>query len=98
ESAATVKSKVDYFESLWWVEARGRAAKITNEHPYISIGVAAYVLLQLTGLLLFWLRPLLLLKVLTSLSRTGEKFKIPKAEIPIPLIQFHQSCFTDRPA
>src|SRR5262249_51856704 len=83
--AVSVKRTVDYFESLWWVEARERAIKIIKAYPSISAAIAIYLLLQLTWLLLFWIRPLSLLKVITSLSRTGEKFKIPKVDIPLPL-------------
>ena len=83
--AIYVKRTVDYFESLWWVEARNRGIKAISDHPYIGLAVAAYLLLQLTWLLFFWLRPLLLLKVIIALSKSGEKYKIPKIEIPIPL-------------
>jgi HEAT repeat protein len=85
KQAIRVKRTIDYFESLWWVEARNRAIKAISDHPYISLAITAYLLLQLTWLLFFWLRPLSLLKVIISLSKTGEKYKIPKFEIPIPL-------------
>ena len=85
EQAIIVKRTIDYFESLWWVEARNHAIKFINDHPYASIGLATYLLLQLTWLLFFWLRPLSLLKIITSLSQTGEKYKIPTIDIPIPL-------------
>ncbi len=80
-----VKRTIDYFESLWWVQAREGAVKTINDHPYITVGAALYLLLQFIWLLLFWRRPLILLKAITSLSKTGEKFKIPKADISIPL-------------
>ncbi len=85
EHALSVKRTIDYFESLWWVQARERTVKIISDHPYIGIAVATYLLLQLTWLLLFWLSPLLLLKVVSSLSQIGEKFKIPLVNISIPL-------------
>jgi len=85
QHALSVKRTIDYFESLWWIQAREGFVKIISNHPYISNAVAIYLLLQFSWLLFFWLRPLSLLKVITSLSRTGEKLKIPKADIPIPL-------------
>jgi HEAT repeat protein len=85
EYTLSVKRTIDYFESLWWVQARARIVELISDHPYISITVAAYLFLQVIWLLCFWLLPLSLLKIITSLSRTGEKFKIPKADIPIPL-------------
>src|SRR5262249_60134877 len=44
ENAAAVKRTIDYFESLWWVEARNRTFKTITDHPVISIIVAAYLL------------------------------------------------------
>jgi HEAT repeat protein len=85
EHALSVKRTIDYFESLWWVQARKRIVELISDHPYIRITIAAYLFLQVIWLLCFWLLPLSLLRIIISLSRTGEKFKIPKADIPIPL-------------
>jgi HEAT repeat protein len=85
EEAVAVKQTIDYLESLWWGNLRRRTLKIINDYPYISGGAAAYLILQLTWLLFFWFRPLLLLKIISSLSQIGEKFKIPWVDISIPL-------------
>jgi len=85
QNAAPVKRTRDYFESLWWVGARERAVEVIKAYPLISAIVATYLLLQLIWLLLFWLRPLLLLKVMTSLSQTGEKYTIPSSTFPCRL-------------
>jgi HEAT repeat protein len=85
EQAIFVKRTIDYLESLWWVKAKNRIFKIIGDYFTISLIISAYLLLQFTWLLFFWLRPLSLLKVIISLSKTGEKYKIPQIEIPIPL-------------
>lgn len=82
---AALGRTISYYESLWWVEGRERVAKTVARHPYISVGITAYPLLQLFWLILLWFRPLLLLKVITWLSGSGQKFKIPLFETPIPL-------------
>jgi len=84
-NAAWVKRTVDYFESIWWIKAREQAANTIKEHPSITFAITAYLALQFTWLLLFWLRPLSLLRVTMSLSKTGEKAKIPIIDVPIPL-------------
>jgi HEAT repeat protein len=83
--AADVKRTIVYFESLWWVKLWDSVERLVRNYPLISILVAAYLVLQIIWLLLLWLRPLLLLKVITSLGQVGEKFKIPKLDIPIPI-------------
>jgi HEAT repeat protein len=83
--AILVKRTIEYFESLWWVQARESTVKIISDHFYISITVATYLLLQFIWLLCFWLRPPLLLKILTSLSQIGEKLRIPVVNISMPL-------------
>ncbi len=85
DKAAEVKRTIDYFESLWWVEARERAVKIAEGYPYISATGVIYLLFQFTWLLLFWLRPLSLLNVITATAHIGVKPKIFDTEIPITL-------------
>lgn len=88
EHAKTVKNTIDYLEAL----LRNRPSKpiakvieIITYNPKISIPAIGYLLLQFIWLLCFWLQPLFLLKVITSSSRTGEKFKIPTTDIRIRL-------------
>ncbi|HEX5732656.1 MAG TPA: HEAT repeat domain-containing protein [Blastocatellia bacterium] len=82
--AADVKRTIDYFESLWWVKLWDSVERLVRANPLISLLLAAYLVLQLVWLLFFWLRPLLLLKVITSLGQVGERFKIPWLNITIP--------------
>ena len=86
--APNVKRTIDYFESLRWLNLWESGKQLALNYYYISLPVAAYLILQLVWLLLFWLRPLILLKVITSLGQVGENFKIPLLGIQIPLRPF----------
>src|SRR5262249_44044094 len=85
EQAIFVKRTIDYFESLWWVYARERAIKIIKDHPNVSIGVATFLLLQLTWLLLFWLRPFWLLRISESIHKANQTLTIPIPNFPVSL-------------
>ena len=77
EQAANVKRTIDYFESLLWVEARNSARKIIIEHPYASIGIAAYLLFQLALFLIFWLRPYWMFRISIFCNKINQKLSIP---------------------
>jgi HEAT repeat protein len=85
DEASTVKRTIDYFETLWWVNLTNRIERFIQNHPFISLAIAAYLVLQLAWLFLFWRWPLLLLKIVTSLGKVGEKLRIPKLDIPVPV-------------
>src|SRR5215470_4053499 len=83
--AILVKRTIEYFESLWLVQARERTVKIISDHPYISITVAAYLLLQFIWLLCFWRRPYRLLRISESIHKTNQTLTIPIPHFPISL-------------
>ena len=85
EQAVVVKRTINYFESLWWVEARNRAIKLIEDYPFVSIGIAIFLLLQLTWLLLFWLRPYWLLRISESIHKANQTLTILIPNFPISL-------------
>jgi HEAT repeat protein len=85
QQAVRIKRALDYLELLWW---NGLIEKILSrafDNPYASIPVAAYLLLLICQLLIFWLRPLWFLHITTSLSRYEPKIMTRNIEFSLPL-------------
>ena len=68
DQAATVSWVVEFLELLWWKNLRAELWQWTNEHRYLSAGVAVYPTLLLCWLVLHWLRPLWLFRINEALK------------------------------
>src|SRR6266498_3099466 len=71
-NADDVQRTIDYLEFLWWGKVGQHAVKLINEHHYVCIGTATFLLLQITWLLIFWRRPYWLLRISESIHKANQ--------------------------
>ncbi len=84
-NADDVQRTIDYLEFLWWGKVGQHAVKLINEHHYVCIGTATFLLLQITWLLIFWRRPYWLLRIGESIHKANQTLTIQISNFPISL-------------
>src|SRR6266498_4423924 len=84
-NADDVQRTIDYLEFLWWGKVGQHAVKLINEHHYVCIGTATFLLLQITWLLIFWRRPYWLLRISESIHKANQTLTIQISNFPISL-------------
>src|SRR6266511_2269526 len=84
-NADDVQRTIDYLEFLWWGKVGQHAVKLINEHHYVCIGTATFLLLKITWLLIFWRRPYWLLRISESIHKANQTLTIQISNFPISL-------------